>query len=43
MNFFSKINVELGKNLQDHLDFLNNAEFPQIGFLQKASFSDDGG
>lgn len=43
MNFFGKINVELGKDLQDKVTFLNNAEFPKIGFLERLSISKDGG
>lgn len=34
MNFFSKINLEVGEDLQEKLTILRNAELPNIGFLE---------
>lgn len=43
MNFFAKINVELGSELQERVRILEEAEFPDIGFLGSMSISKDGG
>lgn len=43
MNFFGKVNVQIGQDLQDKVNFLNNAELPEIGFLSDWSLSRDGG
>ena len=43
MNFFGKINVRIGSDLEDKVKFLKNAELPKIGFLESLSLSNDGG
>lgn len=43
MNFFGKINIEIGEELQKSVEFLKNAEFPKIAFLESWSLSKDGG
>lgn len=43
MNFFGKINVRLGADLQEKVNFIKNAELPKIGFLDSFSLSKDGG
>lgn len=43
MNFFGKVNIEIGESLQNQVEFLNNAEFPKIGFIEAMSMSNDGG
>jgi hypothetical protein len=39
MNFFSKINLEIGEDLKEKIDFLNNAELPKIEFLESWSLT----
>lgn len=43
MNFFNKVNVELGSELKDQIEFLNAVQFPKIAFLEKWSLTQDGG
>lgn len=43
MNFFNAINVDVGSELSAKVEFLENAKFPKIGFLEKLSFTSEGG
>lgn len=43
MNFFNAINIEIGSDLKEKVNFLQNAKFPRIGFLEKLGFTSDGG
>ena len=43
INLFGKINVELGTKIQNIVTFLQNLQFPTLGFAQKSSLINDGG
>lgn len=43
MNFFNAVNVEIGGELKPKIEFLENAKFPKIGFLEKLSLTGEGG
>lgn len=43
INFFGKINVSIGEELEKAVRILKSAEFPKISFLESIDFTKDGG